>query len=703
MPPRIVTLISILCTLLLTFLGLIILSQSQPAQAIVASPPTRPQTIAFTQAISTTASTPEESSRVIEPPTYIKGLYMTYGAAGHEGLRTHAYNLIDTTELNAVVIDIKGDKGLLTYKSDAPLATTIGANDAPTIRDWPAFMQDLKARNIYAIARIVVFKDNYLARAHPEWAVKTDAGELWLDREGLPWLEAFHEGVWDYNIALAVEAAQRGFDEIQFDYVRFPTDGRLSNIVYSQPIDDPAVRKAAINGFLAKADQALEPYGVKLAVDVFGYTTWHRGDFRIGQDLSEMAAHLDVLSPMLYPSTYDHGLDGMPQYQFAIEYPYEIVYESMVRAISRVKATNPDIIVRPWIQDFPDYGFDRRTYTPDEVREQMFASYDSGGGGWMLWDPRVKYTPAALVTDEVRYPPNPQGELMVLRYETFGDNDEGLQRSLAGFRQDLEQLHAAGYYPINLRDVAVGNPKYRQDLEWLLQNGWSPFASEELLNRRFNYIPAGKRPIVLTFDGSHISQYRLLEDGALDPNSAVGVLKAFHDEHPADWPLRATFFVQPEAGNPAYLLFGQPQFAPQKLQNIVEWGMELGSYTLNGVDLSHSNHEEIRRQLSSQNLIEAYAPGYQVVSLALPQGQRPQFESLLRRGIYDTLIYEYGLVATNGDRPILSPLSGDFDPYHISRINATTEAVQTWLELYRNTPDLYYVSAGVIPDTRPVK
>jgi hypothetical protein len=658
--------------------------------------------ISFTKALSATAHLDETENE--PPPTYIKGLYMTYSAVGHEGLRTHAFNLIDTTELNAVVIDIKGDKGLLTYKSNVITATAIGANEAPTIRDWPAFMQDLKARNIYAIARIVVFKDAYMGRAHPEWAVKTDTGELWLDREELPWLEPFHPEVWDYNVALAVEAAQRGFDEIQFDYVRFPTDGRLSSIAYSRPIDEPAVRKSAINGLLAKAKKALEPYDAKLAVDVFGYTTWHHGDFRIGQDLSEMAAYLDVLSPMVYPSTYDHGLPGMPEYEVnTVAYPYEVVYESLIRAMSRVKATNPDIIIRPWIQDFPDYGFDRRTYTPDEIREQMFASYDTGGGGWMLWDPRVRYTPEALVTDGVLHSPNEQGEIMALRYETFGETDEGLQRSANSFRQDLEQLWAAGYYPINLRDLAIGNAKYKHDLETLPLEGWRPVYSAELLSRRFNYVPAGKRPVILTFDGSHVSQYRLLEDGAIDPNSAVGVLKAFHDEHPADWPLRATFFVQPEADEPEYRLFGQPELATQKLQNLVDWGLEIGSYTMNAADLSQSNYEELRRQLSSEVNIEAWVPGYEVDSLALPQGQRPQFESLLRRGNYDKLLYDYGIVTANGDQPIPSPRTEAFDPYNIQRIEATREAVEVWLEFYENTPEIYYVATGVIPDTKPVR
>ena len=703
MTTRPIAILSVTCFLL--FLSIISLVWPHPVQADkgMTSPSPRAIGIAFTERVALTTTLQAEAE--LEPettPTYIKGLYMTYYAVANQDLRSHAFNLIDTTELNALVIDIKGDLGLLTYKSDVSTATAIGANNAPTIRDWQAFMQEMDEKNIYTIARIVVFKDNYLARAHPEWAVTTATGELWLDRENLPWLEAFHEGVWDYNIALAVEAAERGFDEVQFDYVRFPTDGSLSNIVYSQSIEDPAVRKAAINGFLAKASKALEPYDTKLAADVFGYTTWHKGDFRIGQDLSEMAAHLDVLSPMLYPSTYDHGLNGMPQYQFAIDFPYEIVYESMIRAMSRVKSTNPDIIVRPWIQDFPDYGFDGRTYTPDEVREQMFASYDSGGGGWMLWDPRVRYTPEALVTEGALYPPNEQGEIMVLRYEDFGDEDEGVIRSASGLRQDLEQLWAAGFYPINLRDLAVGNAKYKQDIELLPQQGWAAFQSEALLNGRLNSIPAGKRPIVLTFDGSHISQYRILEDGSLDPNSALGVLKAFHDEHPADWPLRATFFVQPEAVNPDYRLFGQPGLVEQKLQNLVDWGMEIGSYTMSAADLSQSSYEEIRRQLSSEVSIEALIPGYEVDSLALPLGQRPQFESLLRSSTYDNLFYDYKIVASVGEKPIPSAYADAFDPYNIQRIQATPEAIKTWIEFYQSTPEIYYVSAGIIPDTKPV-
>ena len=670
------------------------------AETPAAAPPQ-----AQTSLVTTATLTPT----TVISPTYIKGLYLTYHAASNGSLRAHAFDLLDRTELNAVVVDIKGDLGLLTYKSDVNTATVIGANDAPTMRDWSAFMQYLHDRHIYAIARIVVFKDNYLARAHPEWAVKDASGQLWLDGEKLPWLEAFHEEVWDYNIALAVEAAQRGFDEIQFDYVRFPTDGSISKIAYSQPADTSEARTRAINGFLAKADAALAPYPVKLAVDVFGYTTWHKGDFRIGQDLVQMAPYLDVLSPMLYPSTFDHGLNGMPGYEKAVAYPYVIVYESMLRVIPKVKATNPNIIVRPWTQDFPDYGFDRRTYTPDEVRAQMFASYDSGGGGWMLWDPRVKYTPEALVTSDALYPPNETGDIMVLRYENFGESDTEtgpiLTRSLAGLRQDLEQLWAAGYYPVNLRDLAIGNPNLRRDLDARIKgDNLPPVQADELFSRNLYYAPQGKRPVVLTFDGSHISQYRLLPDGTLDPSCALGVLYQFHQEHPADWPLRATFFVQTQTTDAEYQLFGQPESAQQKLQTLADWGMEVGAYPLTANDLATATTQAIRTRLAeNKTALETAIPKYQVDSLALPLEQYDRANNPIRRDFYTNLLTGYTAVAANSNRPVPSPHTAAFDPYHIPRIQATTEAVATWLKFYQDNPGAYYVASGVFQQIKPAQ
>ncbi len=331
---------------------------------------------------------PRRRARQGEP---VKALYITFFALGHEGLRNHALQLIEETELNAVVMDVKGDRGYVPYPSDVPLAAKVGAQDLIMIKEWDEFMRWFQEREVYTIARIVVFKDNPLAMARPEWAV-TDArtGELWRDREGLAWTDPFRQEVWDYNIAIAVEAARKGFDEIQFDYLRFPTDGDIGAARFSRENTEEA-RRAAIVGFLERARRALKPYRVKIAVDVFGYTTWRLDDTGIGQQIEEMAPYIDVLSPMLYPSTFHAGIPG---YRWTVPYPYETVYLSTKRAVERLEGTGVEI--RPWIQDFPDYAYDRRPYTPQEVRAQMQAAMDAGATGWMLWDPRVRYTRGAL-------------------------------------------------------------------------------------------------------------------------------------------------------------------------------------------------------------------------------------------------------------------------------------------------------------------
>ncbi|MBM2826375.1 MAG: hypothetical protein HW403_439 [Dehalococcoidia bacterium] len=242
-------------------------------------------------------------------------------------------------------------------------------------------------KGVYPIARIVVFKDNPLAKAHPDLAVKDSAGGLWIDGEGLAWTDPFNEKVWHYNVDIAKEAAMWGFKEIQFDYIRFPTDV-------------PENRIAAIAGFLALARAELEPLGVKVAMDTFGYTTWRDDDMGIGQQLEALAPYLDVLSPMLYPSTFT---DGIPDIRNSAAYPYEIVYESTLRAVQRLKSAGVE--VRPWIQGFKDYAFDRRAYGAAEIKAQERGVYDAGATGWIVWDPWVEYPLAAFD------PPSPGDQL----------------------------------------------------------------------------------------------------------------------------------------------------------------------------------------------------------------------------------------------------------------------------------------------------
>ncbi len=321
----------------------------------------------------------------------IKAAYLTYFGVGDREIRGRVLDLLDRTELNAVVIDVKGDRGWIPYRTEVPLAREAGTQGPAIVKDFDRILADLKARGVYTIARIVVFKDNVLAHHRRDWAViDTRTGQPWLDREGLGWVDPFREEVWGYVIAIAQEAAQKGFDEIQFDYLRFPTDGELGAARYSRP-NTRETRLPAIAAFLARARKELAPTGVFLAADIFGYTAFNENDTDIGQRVENLAEYLDYLSPMLYPSGYHLGIPG---YRNPVEHPYQVVFES-VKGIRRRTAIYP-VKIRPWIQDFRDYAFDRRPFGVKEVRAQAQAAEDAGAVGWMLWNPRNDYTVPAL-------------------------------------------------------------------------------------------------------------------------------------------------------------------------------------------------------------------------------------------------------------------------------------------------------------------
>lgn len=323
-----------------------------------------------------------------------KALYLSFYGIGDKTLLESALKLIQETELNALVIDVKGDRGMLPYKSTIPLAAEVGAQKIITVKDMSGLIKSLKEKDIYTIARIVVFKDHLLALKRPDLAVKTQSGEIWRDREDLAWVDPFKKEVWDYNINIAVEIAQYGFDEIQFDYVRFPDP---SSFQCSMP-NTMENRVKAISGFLLEAKKRLLPYNVFLSADIFGYVCWNLNDTYIGQTLEELAPHLDYLSPMLYPSGFQYGIPG---YRIPVTNPYEIVYLALKRAQERTNL--PAIRFRPWLQAFRDYAFDGRIFEEKEIRDQINAAEKFGSHGWMLWNPRNIYSGDGLKRDA---PPN---------------------------------------------------------------------------------------------------------------------------------------------------------------------------------------------------------------------------------------------------------------------------------------------------------
>ena len=315
-------------------------------------------------------------------PLVPKALYLTVYGIGAPFLRDPALEVIQSNGLNAVVIDLKGDRGLIPYQSAVPLAGASGAQKVRTIANLKELADSLKARGLYLIARIVVFKDDLAVAARPDWAVRR-GGAIWKDREGLAWIDPSIREAWDYSLAVAEEAAAAGFDEIQFDYVRFPDAGGLT---FSQGSTE-AARVEAITGYLREAKRRLAPYSVFTAADIFGYVCWNRNDTGIGQRVEDIATAVDYISPMLYPSGFHLGIPG---YRNPIQHPYEIVKLSLDECARRTAGAPARY--RPWLQAFTDYAFGGQKFGATEIGRQIDAARDAGAVGWMLWNPRNVYS-----------------------------------------------------------------------------------------------------------------------------------------------------------------------------------------------------------------------------------------------------------------------------------------------------------------------
>ncbi len=319
-----------------------------------------------------------------EKPEAVKALYVPGFVAEGEGL-DGILRLVEETEINALVVDVK-DAGVTTYPSEVPLAQEIGAT-SERIPDLAAFVRGLKEKGVYPIARLAVFQDDVLPHARPDLAaLDATTGEPWLTYQGAAWVNPYREEAQRYNVEIAKEAAEAGFEEVQFDYVRFPSDGEMINLAYGE--ETAPTQEDAIAGFLEYARGELEPMGVDVSADVFGLVGMN--DYvGIGQVVSKMAPHLDVLCPMVYPSHYPAGAYG---YDNPDAYPYEIVDLAMADFGTKARAVNPEIEIRPWLQDF-DYI---SAYEPADVEAQIEASQDAGLRGWILWNAAAEYTTEVL-------------------------------------------------------------------------------------------------------------------------------------------------------------------------------------------------------------------------------------------------------------------------------------------------------------------
>ncbi|WP_051359565.1 putative glycoside hydrolase [Paucisalibacillus globulus] len=318
----------------------------------------------------------------------MKGIYLNRTSITEENVQKYI-DLIKNTNLNAAVIDVKDDYGKLTYDSNIELANQIGSDAGPATKDLNKLIQQFKDAGIYTIARIVVFKDPYLADKKNDYAIKRKNGAVWLDAAGTKWVDPYKEEVWGYITSIAQEASDSGFDEIQYDYIRFPE--RAKQVDQEVTFDNPKNLTKADNilAFLKYSENHLRNYPVYVSADVFGLVTTASDDMGIGQVWENISPHVDYISPMTYPSHYAPGSYGVPNPDRA---PYEIMNRAMKDAKDRngkLEEKGEDVAsIRPWVQDF-DY---LSAYSADDIRKQIQALNDQGISQYLIWNAGNVYT-----------------------------------------------------------------------------------------------------------------------------------------------------------------------------------------------------------------------------------------------------------------------------------------------------------------------
>ena len=324
----------------------------------------------------------------VETPDPLKAVYMTSWAAGNDRFRKELFDLVDNTEINAVVIDVKDYSGKVSFPVEDPYLKEFKSSEK-RIPDIKELIAKLHAKGVYVIGRISAFQDSYLVKDHPEWAVKTKEGGVWQDHKAVKWLDPGAKPVWDYLVAIGRQSYAYGFDELNFDYIRYPSDGDMQNIAYSW--SDGLTRQEVMRSFFLYLREQFSGTEIPLSVDLFGLTTSAEGDLGIGQNLDDALTYFDYVSPMIYPSHFARGFIG---YAKPAEHPYEVIKYALDHASARALAasTTPSKI-RPWLQAF-DLG---AIYTPAMVRSQIQATNDAGLNSWLLWNAGSVYDKAALV------------------------------------------------------------------------------------------------------------------------------------------------------------------------------------------------------------------------------------------------------------------------------------------------------------------
>ena len=616
------------------------------------------------------------------PQNPVRAVHVSADAWAHPGLRAGVLALLAQRKINAVELDIKDELGIVGWRSGVRLARRIGAER--DTYDLGAAVKLLHERGARVIGRLVAFRDPVLA----EWAwthgrrelvVQTPSGGAYSGGYG-GFTNYDHDDVQAYNVDLAVAAAKLGVDDVLYDYVRRP-DGPLESMVVPGLEGDPA---DAVVRFLVRARQRLSRYDTFLGASVFGIAATRPAE--IAQDVPAMAREVDYVAPMLYPSHWGPQEYGVADPE---REPYAIVRRSLLDFRRAVRGSGARVV--PWLQDF-SLGV---RYGVRDVRAQIDATRAAGIDEYLLWDPRVTYaggaltpnaplptigsrattpgsqrlvklTPSRSPDDPVRsgLPPNELGVVPVLMYHRLlpdGGGDYDL--TPAEFRAELARLYRDHYRPVTASALAAGTID----------------------------LPRGASPVVLTFDDSATSQAALLEDGRIDPDSAVGIMLDFAREHPDFRPV-GTFYVNREP-------FGDDPRAGEIARRLMALGFELGNHTLDHVRLDELTDEEVQREIVLGNrLIRELVPDVEIETIALPFGLLPINRKLALAGSWDGESYRFAGAFLAGAEPSPSPVADDFDAREIPRIRTDPRRLlngsSDWLSRMEATPELRYVSDG---------
>ncbi|MFA6093861.1 MAG: putative glycoside hydrolase [Elusimicrobiota bacterium] len=383
--------------------------EPRPAAAPVAPGAPPPTTTASAEAAASTqaAANGEKASARKEPEAdpdiaastaistgpALRAVHLTAWVAGSTKSRRAFLEKLDASVINCVVVPLKETDGNI-YIPGVAKASEYGTYEA-AIPDPETMLKDFKARGLRAIARIVVFKDDALARKRPQWAVRNVNGGLWRNQKGIAWVDPYIKPIWDYNLDLADRAVALGFDEIQFDYIRFPSDGNTRLCRYSNPHHTQSSAANNLVEFLRHARQRLGAKPISIAV--FGMTTTAKDDMGIGQEIARFAPYVDYISPMMYPSHYGKGEYGLSNPN---KEPYKVIFRGLRDAKARLKDQAPKL--RPYLQDFSLHGVH---YGPQQVKAQVLGAHLQGIEDWILWSPGNKYTWAVLTRPGLGLPP----------------------------------------------------------------------------------------------------------------------------------------------------------------------------------------------------------------------------------------------------------------------------------------------------------